>query len=284
MISDNTGNMPTIIHSLQVGAHALNCIQIGDGPKLVLAFHGYANDASMFQFLLHAEYTVLSVDLPFQGETLGVEGEVLQKEDLKEMVMSILDSYQVQKIGLVGFSLGCRACLCIAEMIPEQIRNMVLIAPDGTKHNYFYQFLTSTALGRFSFRGFVRFGRFYLSLFSVLHTLGILNRATYKFALQYIRTPESRQRLYNIWFSTRKLIPHLHLLRKHIRAKHIPTHLLMGQQDKIISLKNGIRFKGHNPYIFVHVFERGHNLLDFEEVRGTVAAWLFRINSSSRHI
>jgi pimeloyl-ACP methyl ester carboxylesterase len=272
-------NVP--IHFIKVGGHELHYLKIGNGAKFVLAFHGFANDATMFLFLQNTDYTILSFDLPFQGKTIGIPGKELRKVDLKLMVEGLMDFYQISKFSLLGFSLGCRACLSIAEELPKHVRNQVLIAPDGIRPNYYYQFLTSTALGRFSFRGFVRFGQFYLTLFAFLYKIGLLNRTMYLFFLQYIRTAELRQRLYNIWFSTRKLIPNLPLIRKSIRSKHIPTHLLMGQQDKIIPVKNGLKFKGNNPQIFLHVFERGHNLLDFEEVRGTVAAWLFRINSSS---
>lgn len=266
---------------IPVGAFHLHCLKIGNGPHVVLAFNGYAKEASTFSFLQNPDYSILSFDLPYQGGSEGVQGAILSKQDLKNLALEIINYYQVTKIGLVGFSLGCRACMCIAQLLPQHIRNMVLVAPDGTKHNYFYQFLTATAIGRFAFRGFVRFGGFYLSLFALLQKLGIINSHMYKFALQYIRTPASRQLLYNIWNSTRKLVPNLHLLRSHIAQKHIPTHLLMGQQDRVISLRNGLRFKGKNPSIFVHVFERGHNMLDFEEVRGTVAAWLFRVSAQS---
>lgn len=268
--------------TVNVGGQVLHFLKIGSGAKLVLAFHGYANDASLFKFLEHPDYTVLSFDLPFQGKSTGVEGHFLNKAMLKNMVLSLMGQYDVQKIGLVGFSLGARVCLCIAEEIPQQLRNMVLIAPDGIRPNYFYRLLTGTSAGRFSFRGFVRFGAHYIRLFSFLNQANIVGRPMYKFAMQYIRSKDSRQMLYNIWMSTSKLIPDLADIRRQIKIYRIPVHLLMGQQDQVIPAKNGIRFKGHNPNIVLHVFERGHNMLDFEEVRGTVSAWLFRTNQSPR--
>lgn len=267
--------------NINVGGQLLHYLKIGAGPKLVLAFHGYANNASMFYFLEHPDYTVLSFDLPFQGKSEAVPGLIISKEHLQQLVKELMLIYNVPKIGLVGFSLGARVCLCMAEQMPEHIRNIVLVAPDGTRPNYFYQFLTDTAIGRFSFRGFVRFGTLYIQLFSLLQKLGLISRSLFTFAMQYIRTPESRQLLYNIWLSTSKLIPHLYKTKQNIKAKRIPVHLLMGQQDKVIPLQNALNFKGHSADIVIHVFDRGHNLLDFEEVRGTLAAWLFRTNPST---
>jgi len=264
----NTWGFPS--GTVNVGEQQLHYLVIGSGPKLVFAFHGYANDASLFHFLIHPDYTVLSFDLPFQGSSVGVEGYLLNKVLLQEMVLFFMEQYKVQKIGLVGFSLGARVCLSIAEQMPEKIMNIVLIAPDGLLHNHFYRLLTGTSLGRFCF------GNYYIRLFSLLHQAGLVNRSMFKFAMLYIRTREARQLLYNIWMSTSKLIPEISFLKRKIRAHHIPVHLLMGQNDQVIPVKNALRFKGNNPYIVTHVFDRGHNMLDFEEVRGTVTAWLFR--------
>lgn len=279
-LQQNTLDIPT--GTVDVGGQQLHYLIIGSGPKLVLAFHGYANDASLFHFLLHPEYTVLSFDLPFQGKSVGVEGHLLNKVLLQEMVSYFMIQYKVQKIGLVGFSLGARVCLCIAEQMPAQLRNIILIAPDGLVHNYFYRMLTGTFLGRFCFRGFVKFGDYYIRLFSFLHRTGMVNRSMYKFAMQYIRTRESRRMLYNIWMSTSKLIPRLNSLKSKIRSGHIPVHLLMGQNDQVIPVKNALQFKGNNSHIILHVFERGHNMLDFEEVRGTACAWLFRTKQAAK--
>lgn len=192
--------------------------------------------------------------------------------------------YEVEKIGLLGFSLGARICLCIAAEMGSQIRNIVLVAPDGIQHNYFYRMLTGTGFGRFLFKGFVTCGKGYLKLFSLLNKSRLLNNYKYKFALQYIRTPESRNRLLDIWMNTSKLIPDLKKVKHLVDTKKIPVHILMGQQDKVIPLKNAHQFKGRNTNIQLHVFERGHNLLEFEEVKGTVATWLFRTNKSSQSL
>lgn len=264
--------------TVDVGGQQLHYLRIGSGPKLVMAFHGYANDAALFNFLEHSDYTVLSFDLPFQGKTVGVEGHLLDKKLLKAMVSELMEQFKVQKIGLVGFSLGARVCLCIAEQMPLQLRNIVLIAPDGIIHNYFFRLLTGSIIGRTSFRGFVRFGEYYIRAFSFLHQLNLVNRSLFKFAMQYIRTKESRKMLYNIWMSTSKLIPDLGKINRQIRTNRYQVHLLMGQNDQVIPVKNAVRFKANNPNIILHVFDRGHNMLDFEEVRGTACAWLFRTN------
>ncbi|HTN18192.1 MAG TPA: alpha/beta hydrolase [Chitinophagaceae bacterium] len=264
-----------------VGSLSLHCLKMGNGKKLVLAFHGYGNDASLFSFLDQEGYTILSFDLPFQGKSDAEPGCCLENQDLVALTRQVMKEYGVSKIGLLGFSLGARVCLCITEQLPEAVGNIVLIAPDGIRHNYFYRFFTGTKPGNFLFRSFVRTGDTYLKLFSLLHRLRLLNHYKYRFALQYIRTDASRKLLYNIWMATRKLNARLSRVKREVAARHIPVHILMGEEDSVIPLRNAKIFKGKNEQIHIHVFQRGHNLLQFEEVKGTVAAWLFRSNHAT---
>lgn len=284
MITNTTSLSPGASGIMEVGGQMLHYIKVGNGAKLVLTFHGYGNDASIFGFLNDPDYTVLSFDLPFQGQSVGVKDVILHKADMNKLVQDLMKEYEVQKIGLAGFSLGARVCLCIVEQNPDCVRNMVLVAPDGIRHNYFYQFLTATLFGRFLFRSFVKFGKGYLKLFSFLYGVGILNRYRYRFAMQYIRTPESRELLYNIWINTSLIVPRLKKIRQHISNHHLPVHILVGRKDQVIPLDHAVRFKGHSEDIALHVFERGHNLLSFEEVKGTLAAWLFRTPQVHRSI
>lgn len=263
------------------GMLSLHCLKTGNGKKVVLAFHGYGNDAALFSFLGHEEYTILSFDLPFQGQSDTPPGSCLEKQDLLMLTKHIMNEYGVSKVSLLGFSLGARVCLCIAEQLPEAVRNMVLIAPDGIRHNYFYRFFTGTAPGHVLFKSFIRSGGTYLKLFSVLHRMALLNSYRYRFALQYIRTDASRKLLYDIWMATRKLNADLGRVKHEIGTRPIPVHILMGERDSVIPLRNARIFKGRNDHIHIHVFHRGHNLLQFEEVKGTVAAWLFRSNHAT---
>lgn len=268
--------------SVRIAGVDMHYLVVGNGSKLALAFHGYGQNAAVFSFLMQNDYTVLSFDLPYQGNTI-VDGYcTLEKKDVCTLVKHLMKQYNVDRVSLLGFSMGARLCLCVTEHMPDVVRNLVLVAPDGIRPNYFYKFLTNNFLGRFCFRGFVRFGALYLKVFAFLHFVGLLDRTMYKFVLQYVRTPDSRILLYKIWYSMRKLIPNLNRLKKNIHKRGIPVHLMMGQQDLVIPVRNAFHFKGKTPDIKIHVFERGHNLLDFEEVQGSVASWLFRSSSNPK--
>lgn len=267
-----------------IGGIQMHYLTMGNGPRLVLAFHGYGQNAALFHFLQPAECTLLSFDLPYQGKTIMQEAEVLSKENLKELVAQVMTKYKVSKVSLLGFSLGARICLCLVELMPQNIRNVVLVAPDGLSPNYFYRFLTSSALGRFLFRAFVQYGQHLMGVFSFFQRLGVIDRSLYKFALPYIRTKESRQLLYRIWLSTRHLIVPASILYRMMKANNIHVHLIMGHHDRVIPVQQAKKFKGKNPLVHLHIFERGHNLLDFEEVRGAVHAWLLRVPSASQQL
>lgn len=267
---------------LNVDGFLLHYLKYGDGAQLVIAFHGYGGNAALFGFLNNPDFTVISLELPYHGASGTGDGLTLSAKGLADAISGLMRAHEVREAGLIAFSLGARACLCIAGQIPDQVRNIVLIAPDGIRANFLYHFLTGTLIGRRLFRSFAAYGHRYIRVLSVLHRLRIISRYKYRFALQYIRTPESRMLLWHIWMSTRHLLPDVALLKKQISKRHTPVHILMGQHDNIIPLNNAFRFKGSNPYIQVHVFERGHNLLEYEEVKGMAAAWLFRVNTSRK--
>lgn len=268
--------------TIDVGGQTLYYKEVGTGDKLILAFHGYGNDSSLFRFLKHQDFTVISFDLPFQGKSVGTKDTPLTKENLYKLVRHFLKEKGVRKVSLVGFSLGARICLCIAENMPEHISNMILIAPDGIVHNRFYHFVTKTGFGNSLFRNFVKKGRGYLRFFSFMNKVKLLSNSKFKFASQYIETEKLRTLLYDIWMTTSPLVPDLKKVDQNIKKRKMPVHLYVGKKDKIIPYKNALKFKGKSEQIKLHLFERGHNLLFFEEVRGIVKAWLFRTYSSSK--
>lgn len=267
---------------LQVGDCRLHYLKYGDGPQLALAFHGYGNNASLFRFLQHPDFTVLSIDLPFHGDSSCSPGSCLSKEQLKDMTMELIEEYHVDHIGLAGYSMGGRVCLTLMELLPQYIDNIVLLAPDGLRFNYFYFFLTRTGLGRFLFRDFTNRGDWYLNKITWIERFRLISKSKYRFAVQQIKTPAARIMLNNAWHASKQIIPDIKKVKKQIRQQDTQVHILMGAFDKIIPLKLAQHFKQGLPQAHIHVFQRGHALPEYAEVQGMAAAWLFNRTKNNR--
>src|SRR6218665_602262 len=95
---------------------ALHYKKEGNGSKILVAFHGYGNDCSLFDILipyLKDDYTILSFDLPFHGQSIWPKTVAFTQQHLNILTEQILELCQVKKISLLGYSLGGRICMNI---------------------------------------------------------------------------------------------------------------------------------------------------------------------------
>jgi pimeloyl-ACP methyl ester carboxylesterase len=85
--------------------------------------------------------------------------------------------------------------------------------------------------------------------------------------------------LYQVWMSTRLLLPNLRRIKAKINPA-MPIHLFMGRYDNIIPLASGLRLQRKIPSIKLHIVDKGHNLLDDLAVQQTVRACLLSQTNS----
>ena len=247
--------------SLENGS--LHYLKMGEGKRVLLAFHGYANNADLFypfEKYLESDFSIISIDLPHHGESKWKDGLLLQKNDLIRIVQWAMSEYKVEKISLIGYSLGGRVCLTITELLPEKIDSVVLIASDGLVFNPLYYFVTKTFIGKKLFRRFLSKPKVYLDFFKWLNKKNLINRSKYKFAKYYLGSDADREFLLKVWPDMSLIVPDRRKLKKRIRQHHIPVFIFMGSYDKIIPLPNAYRFKKGLESVQLLTLEKGHRV------------------------
>lgn len=263
---------------IHAGDHQLHFLKYGQGSKLLLAFHGYGNDAAIFSDivgLLVEKYTVISFDLPFHGATTGWQQDALfSKEALAALVQNALKEFSATKCSLMGYSMGGRVCLNIIELLPDIVADTLLIAPDGLSFNYFYYFVTHPKLGKSLFRKFLLSPTLYAPVMNSLRKLHLLDASRYKFVMHYLESESSRKMLLNVWPAMRLLIPGLEKVRKNIRGHSLQVHIFMGLYDRVIPVKLGEKFIKEMPSVQLHVVEKGHKLFDKKTLEAMAAVLL----------
>lgn len=109
-------------------------------PTLVF-IHGVLNDHSVWQtqsrYMAYHGWNVLAIDLPGQGKSQGQAPTSV--ELASQVIIEILDQFQIEKASLVGHSFGSLIALETASQIPQRIQHLVLV---GTA----YPMKVSTAL------------------------------------------------------------------------------------------------------------------------------------------
>lgn len=242
--------------------------RMGEGPEILLCFHGYGETSDSFLFLseyIGNQFTVFTIDLPFHGKTQWREGLLFEETDLVAITAGILGKDGSQKgprFTLLGFSLGGRVSLCLYQARPEWVYKLVLLAPDGLKVNFWYWLATRTYPGNRFFRFTMKRPYWFYGFLKLMNRVGLVNASIFKFVNYYIGNSEVRELLYARWTSLRKLRPDKRKIRDLVRTNNTPVDLVYGLHDRIILSSVGVRFrKGIEEQCRLTVIKAGHQVL-----------------------
>jgi 2-succinyl-6-hydroxy-2,4-cyclohexadiene-1-carboxylate synthase len=108
---------------------ALHVTRDGAGPPLVL-LHGFTGSAASWAPLapsLGARYTTLAVDLPGHGESTAPADPARYALDrLAGDLLGLLDALGLDRVAVLGYSMGGRAALHFALAHPDRVAGLVL--------------------------------------------------------------------------------------------------------------------------------------------------------------
>jgi pimeloyl-ACP methyl ester carboxylesterase len=232
---------------LEYKEHQVYYHQYGTGKKVLIAFHGFADNGDLFEDVARnvfaEEYTIIAVDLPFHGQETAWQGDIYTPEDIVAIVDLLIKSFEVEHFALACHSMGGRVVWGILPLMTDQIEEIYFFAPAG----FSYTFTASRFWCPMWFRRRAR-NRFeesegILHFFNVTHRLKLMNRATYLVFKQQLDLPRRRARLLQTWISM-YYFPmgpkkeHLNLLNE----KSIPTYFFYGKKDRVTPAKHARKF------------------------------------------
>ncbi|MCD6010659.1 MAG: alpha/beta hydrolase fold protein [Flavipsychrobacter sp.] len=253
-------------HFVTIGKEKLHYLRWGSGKKLLLAFHGYGDDARIFYPLkeyLEQEYTILSIDLPHHGSSQWPD-ELFTKAGLMAMTKGLMAEYGTDNVSLIGYSMGGRVCLSIIQQLPDRIDKVALLASDGLTVNFYYHFFTRTAIGKKVFRHMLEKPGVYLKTIEMLRKMRIADAGRYKFAMHFLGEEDRRKFLLKVWPGMSDLVSSPQQLKAVIRKHKIPIAIFMGAYDKIIPVSQAKKFSRGLDTVNVHIVGKGHRLFDNE--------------------
>lgn len=260
---------------IRVAGGVFNCVEYGEGDRLLICLHGFGESAGGFACLepgLGDSYRIVAINLPYHGDTVW-HNQYFTPEILLEIIISIKDRYHQNTFSLLGYSMGGRLGLCLAETLlnqpnrlnqPNQLNQLILLAPDGLKHNGWYWFVTQTRVGGRIFYYSVRHPWFFLCLLKFSHKLGFMNDNRYKFTFSRMDTEEKRNEVYRIWNCMKKMRPRRRRIKTLLLKHKLPVLLLFGKYDSVIPPSLGRKFSRGLSACTCIVLEKGHRLLTGE--------------------
>lgn len=225
------------VHKFQFEGNQLAYQKLGEGPAILLAFHGFGQDNQVFASLaasLNNQFTIFAIDLFFHGNSQYAGRKLLTKPDWNRFIAAFLRAQSVTRFSVMGFSLGGRFALAISEEFANQLDQLLLIAPDGITNNVWYRLATASSLGRTLFRYVLRHLSILKRFGQGLVWLGWLNRALMRFAELSLGTDKQRELAYLSWTQFRQIRPDLTTLAAALNANSVRVRFFMGAFDRIV--------------------------------------------------
>lgn len=242
---------------------SFHVVKYGKGEDIIFCFHGYGEEAStysIFEELLGDAYTLIAIDMPFHGKTDWRGPLLFALNALIDIINELLDSAD-KKFNLMGYSMGGRVAFRLLEAIPERVKKLVLVAPDGLHKNPWQRFSTETYVGNRLFKFTMENPDWLFGLMKMAFALRLLNPSIEKFIRYYLDEEQQRLMLYKRWTTMRKFRPSISKLQQIFMKQQIPLHIFFGKYDRVIVAKRGYTFAKKLPSVYIAEIEAGHQLL-----------------------
>jgi pimeloyl-ACP methyl ester carboxylesterase len=226
--------MPQTGEYLQI--ENLQCLQIGVGEKVLVAFHGFGQTPQIFEQLenILPEYTIFSFDLLSFGREPS-------KSEVLKLFEKFFQNQQIEKFNLLAFSIGAKIALCLLENFSEKIEKITLVAPDGFQKRFWYKFATSV-WGKPLFWQFIRYPQWIYPIADLLSKISLISKAKYRQIKNFTDTPPKRLLLWKTWLSQKNFSPILKSIEEVLSQKKIKMQIFLAYQDELCDEKPIIAF------------------------------------------
>lgn len=231
----------------------LNYTRSGAGEKIMLTFHGYGQDNSIFE--KYTGYTFYHIDLFFHGKSIWNKGEEpLEKREWKKLIEDLLTQNNIQSFSLLGFSMGGKFALATLEAFPNKINEIILLAPDGIKTSAWYSLATYPIAFRNFFKSMIANHTRFLRIARTAKKLGLIDNGVLRFVETQMDSEEKRKRVYYSWVVFRHLEFDIERIKRLMKENDIELKLYVGQYDKIIKANDMKRLTSK-----IEILDAGHN-------------------------
>jgi pimeloyl-ACP methyl ester carboxylesterase/putative sterol carrier protein len=254
---------------VSVGRHELSAFTLGRGQP-VLLLHGLgANKLSWLPLLgpLAERYRVIAVDLPGHGESTKRRGDYTPAH-FGAVVRQALDELGVERVALIGNSMGGRIALEVSATVPDRVAALVLMGPAlaGLPFPYIAKFLhvIPTEIGAVPLPMRRRMvARTIRSLFAVPERLP--DNAYEGGADEFIRVYRSGRARTALLSSVRGLVrDRPGAFWERVRENRAPTLVLWGEDDRLVPVRLGQRLAEEMPACRLEVLPGVGHVPQFE--------------------
>lgn len=251
--------------NITIGKHSLKYTIWQGGPDVLLCFHGFGQDHTVYKSVYEAlkeTHSVYSFDLPFHGESDFAKLErPLTPYDWLEFMQLFFEREAVKNFEVMGYSMGGKYAMITTQLFPKSVKHLHLLAPDGITTHFSYKFSTYPFIFRKLFKTQIKHPWFFNGLVKFIRSLRLMNNYTLRFAESQMNTEPKRAQVYRTWVLLRHFLPELKLLAQSVNHEQAKVSFYLGQYDKVIHKGTIEPLVALLPNSETKVLESGHSQL-----------------------
>ncbi|MEQ8712965.1 MAG: alpha/beta hydrolase [Cyclobacteriaceae bacterium] len=239
-------------------------ITSGEGPKTLIAFHGFGQEAKVFDNFsvsLSSEYTVYSFDLFYHGMSSRTVERPLTKELWSAGFNQFCIKESINSFEVLGFSFGGRFALAAMMTRPLQCEKIHLLAPDGINSSFWYEIATLPGVSEKVFKRLLNQPTQLIRFIQSAQKLKLMPASTLKFVMNQLETEEQRNLIYLTWTMFKPLKYSQKELASTINRHEIQTIFYLGRYDKIMSEEKFTSFARQLNFHRKFIVNCGHEQL-----------------------
>ncbi len=231
----------------------------------LLLIHGFLSSTFSFRRLiplLRKEYTVISIDLPGFGKSEKALHFTYSYENYGKLILTFIEALGLNKVIIIGHSMGGQIALHIAKQEAEKIEKLILLGSSGylgkakrrTIYSSYLPFY-SWFLKRWFYKQDVK-----ENLLSVVHDTALIDEES----IQGYTEPFKEK---NFILSMVRLLRHREgdLTSHELKDIHTPCLLIWGENDETVPLDVGKRLATDLPNAELVVYDKVGHLIPEEK-------------------
>jgi pyruvate dehydrogenase E2 component (dihydrolipoamide acetyltransferase) len=133
--ADKVAEAGTALRDIDAGGFRLRILDLGGGEATPAGFiHGFGADLNTWMFnqpALAETRRVVALDLPGHGGSSKALGQAIEAADFASVLAGAFAALNIDRLHLVGHSLGGAVVAAFAAARPERVASLTLIAPAG---------------------------------------------------------------------------------------------------------------------------------------------------------
>lgn len=209
----------------------------GEGERPLVCWHGYGLNAGYFKYFkesLLKDFKIYSVDLFLHGYSDVSDDHPITDEEMSCLFMKLLEAEELNKVDVLGYSLGGKVVLKLLEQCPGKINRAILLAPDGIELNKWYNMATNYAWANKLFRYYIVNPAGFFRALNMSRRIGMIGRGMERFVRSEMDRAAKRLRVYKVWMLYKDMITNLKQVSENSEQYNIDVHVVFGKFDKVI--------------------------------------------------